>query len=45
MHSSTAEVWIKQTRGYFEVYVNGEFFCTTDSYTEAVNELYEAYGI
>ena len=45
MHPSIAEVRIKQTRGYFEVYVNGEFFRTTDSYTEAVNELYEAYGI
>lgn len=37
------EVKIKQTRGYWEVYVNGEFFCTTDSYIEAVNELYEVY--
>ena len=45
MHQSISEVQIKQTRGHFEVYVNGEFFCTTDSYTEAVNELYEAYGI
>lgn len=42
------EVQIKQTRGHFEVYVNGEFFCSTDSYIEAieaVNELYEAYGL
>ena len=45
MHPSISEVQIKQTRGYFEVYVNGEFFCTTDSYTEAVNELREAYGL
>lgn len=45
MHPSIAEVQIKQVRGYFEVYVNGEFFCSTDSYTEAVNELYEAYGL
>lgn len=45
MHPSIAEVQIKHTRGHFEVYVNGEFFCTTDSYTEAVNELYEAYGL
>ena len=45
MHPSIAEVQIKQTRGHFEVYVNGEFFCTTDSCIEAVNELYEAYGI
>lgn len=37
------EVKIKQVRGHWEVYVNGEFFCSTDSYVEAVNELYEAY--
>lgn len=36
-------VEIKQVRGYWEVYVNGEFFCSADSYIEAVNELYEAY--
>lgn len=45
MHPSIDEVQIKQTRGYFEVYVNGEFFCSTDSYIEVVNELYEAYGL
>ena len=37
------EVQIKQIRGHFEVYVNGKFFCSTDSYIEAVNELREAY--
>lgn len=36
-------VQIKQTRGHWEVYVNGEFLCSADSYVEAVNELYEAY--
>lgn len=36
-------VEIKQVRGHWEVYVNGEFFCSADSYIEAVNELYEAY--
>ena len=45
MGPSIDDVRIKQTRGYFEVYVNGEFFCATDSYIEAVNELYEAYGL
>lgn len=34
---------IKETRGHWEVYVNGEFFCSADSYLEAVNELKEAY--
>lgn len=45
MGPSINEFRIKQTRGYFEVYVNGKFFCSTDSYIEAVNELYEAYGL
>lgn len=45
MACGVSEVQIKQVRGYFEVYVNGEFFCSTDSYTEAVNELYEAYSL
>ena len=45
MNQSISEVKIKQTRGYFEVYVNGEFFCSTDSCIEAVNELHEAYGL
>ena len=45
MNQSISEVQIKQTRGYFEVYVNGEFFCSTDSYIEAMNELYEAYEL
>lgn len=43
MANGVHEVQIKQIRGYWEVYVNGELFCTTDSYAEAVNELYEAY--
>lgn len=38
-----ADVQIKQTRGHWEVYVNGEFFCTADSYIEADNEVYETY--
>lgn len=37
------EVKIVQSRGCWIVYVNGEFFCSADSYVEAVNELYEAY--
>lgn len=45
MAHDISEVQIKQIRGHFEVYVNGAFFCSTDSYTEAVNELYEAYGL
>ena len=45
MAFGVSEVQIKQVRGYLEVYVNGEFFCSTDSYIEAVNELYETYGL
>ena len=45
MTRDISEVQIKQIRGHFEVYVNGKFFCSTDSYTEAVNELCEAYGL
>lgn len=43
MRSKIHDVVIKEVRGYWEVYVNGEFFCSADSYIEAVNELYEAY--
>lgn len=37
------DVQIKQVRGHWEVYVNGEFFCTADSYLEAVMEINEFY--
>lgn len=37
------DVKIKQVRGHWVVYVNGKFFCTADSYIEAVNELYDTY--
>lgn len=43
MATGVHDVQIKQVRGYWEVYVNGEFLCSADSYVEAVNELYEAY--
>lgn len=38
-----SDVQIKQIHGHWEVYVNGNFFCTADSYTEAVKEVYETY--
>ena len=44
MPTGIHEVKIHQTRGHWEVYINGEFFCSADSYTEAVNELFETYG-
>ena len=43
MTTDVHDLTIKQVRGHWEVYVNGEFFCTTDSYIEAINEVYEAY--
>lgn len=43
MANDLSDVRISQTRGYWEVYVNGEFFCTADSYIEALNELYDIY--
>ena len=43
MPSSINDVHITQTRGHWEVYVNGEFLCSADSYVEAINELYDIY--
>lgn len=43
MKSGICEVQIKQVSGHWEVHINGEFFCSADSYTEAVKELYKAY--
>lgn len=37
------DVQIKQVRGYWEVYINGKFFCTADSYLEAVMEINNYY--
>lgn len=37
------EVKIEQTHGHWEVYINGEFFCSADTYTEALNELFDVY--
>ena len=36
-------VKIEQVRGHWEVSINGDFFCSTDSYSEALNELWAAY--
>lgn len=44
MANGIYEVKIEQVRGHWEVFVNSEFFCSADSYVEAVNELYEVYG-
>lgn len=33
------EVQIIQVRGHWEVRINGEFFCSADTYGEAIKEL------
>lgn len=43
MSPGICEVQIKQVRGHWEVHINGEFFCSADSYAEAVKELNKAY--
>lgn len=35
---------IEQVRGYWEVHINGEFFCTADTYPEAIDEIKAVYG-
>ncbi len=38
------EIEIKQVMEHWQVYINGEFFCSADSYNEAVNEIKMTYG-
>lgn len=38
METDISEVKIAQIRGHWEVYLDGEFYCSADSYTEAVEE-------
>lgn len=33
------EIRIIPTRGYYSAFVNGSFYCSADTYTEAVREL------
>lgn len=40
MTIDTDNIEFIQTRGYWEVYVNGEFFCSADSYNEALVTVY-----
>lgn len=44
MPNDIHDVKIEQVRGYWEVTINGEFFCSADNFSEAMNELWEAYG-
>ena len=34
---------IKPIHGHFEVYVNGKFYCTTDTMAEAMEEIEKAF--
>ena len=43
MHAEIHDIKIKQVGGHWEVFVNDEFFCSADSYSEAMNELWEVY--
>lgn len=38
MENNIPEVKIIQVRGHWEVYLDGEFYCSADSYTEAFEE-------
>lgn len=39
------DVQIEQSFGHYEVYVNGEFFCTADTPEEAATEINDYYGM
>ena len=38
METDAPKIKISQVRGHWEVYLDGEFYCSADSYTEAVEE-------
>lgn len=39
MPTGVDDILIIPVRGYWEAYVNGEFFCSADSYLEAAQEI------
>ena len=39
------EIVIKQVKGHWEVYVNGRFYCSADTYDEALKEITEFYWL
>lgn len=43
MGADIHEIKIEQVRGHWEVYINGGFFCSADTYDEAINEVQESY--
>ena len=44
MANGIHEVKVEQVRGHWEVYINDEFFCSADSFSEAMNEIWDVYG-
>ena len=44
MADGVHEIQIAQVMEHWEVHINGEFFCSADTYKEAVKEIREVYG-
>lgn len=38
------EIQIQQVMGHWVVHINGEFFCSADSYSEAIKEVRAVYS-
>lgn len=45
MKINNDDIIIDRVKEHWEVYINGEFFCSADTHLEAVNEVYKFYGI
>lgn len=44
MPIDTDDIEFVQTQGHWEVYINGEFFCSADNYIEALVTVYGESG-
>lgn len=44
MAAEIREFSIKQVMDHWQVYINGEFFCSADTYKEAIDEVRSVYG-
>lgn len=44
MPEGVNEINIRQVMGHWEITINGKFFCSADTYNEAVKELKRVYG-
>lgn len=43
MKVNNDDISIDRVREHWEVYINGEFFCSADTHLEAVNEIRKFY--